>query len=183
MIRSPLALFAFFPFLSSCSSSNSSPASAGYTPPILSDWQQDEADDKGFDEHATTFRKTVGQTRMRMKLTLIETANGEKPDDLASLKQHADSSLAEAKSHAPTLQIIEEKETTFRGFPALLTRTQDEYRNAQRERKILRVADGKNTFMLDQTLRGNPIDDAARKEADAAWEKLSSDMKIKEPTS
>ena len=118
---------------------------------------------------------------MRLKLTLIATANGEKPDDLAALKQHADSSLAEAKSHAPTLNVVEERETTFRGYPALLTRTQDEYRNAQRERKILRVADGRNTIMLDQTLTGKSIDEAARKEADTAWEKLSSQLQIKEP--
>ena len=179
MPRPPLALFALIPFLSSCARSVPTPADAGYIAPTLSGWDKDEPGANGEQGDATTYRKKVGTTKLRMKFSLLAPRNGENPDDLASLKQHADANLADAQKTSPSLKVLEEKETSFRGFPALLTHTQDKYRNANRERKILRVADGKNTFLIDQTLTGHDIDDAARKEAEDAWNKVSSELQIK----
>lgn len=178
MHRSLFVVWVLAPLISSCSSPDSSPASAGYNSPSLGGWQKDEPDAKGFDARAVTYRKTVGATKIRMKFVLISPTDGRRPDDLTALKKYGDSNLASAKAMSPTLKVLEQEETTFRTFPAYTTRTHDQTRQVERERRVLRVADGKNTFLLDQSLIGNPIDVAARTEADVAWNKISSDLQI-----
>ena len=177
MLRFPLALLAAVPFLASCSRSDSS-GLAGYNPPSPDGWQKDEPGANNDDGHSVTFRKKVGHTKIRMKFSVIALVEGEKPDDLAALKEFSGRGLADAHKMSPGLKVLEQSETTFRTFPALLTSTHDNYRGADRERKVLRVADGKNTFMLDQTLTGKPVDAAARTEADAAWKKISSGLQL-----
>jgi hypothetical protein len=165
------------PIFSSCSHSTS-PKASGYVTPSLTGWQKDEPDAKGFDARADTYRKRVGATSIRMKFDLIPPSEGEKPDDLVALKKYGDSNLASARAKAPTLKVLEQKETTFRTFPAYLTRTHNKTRRAEIERKVLRVADGKNTFLIDQSLIGNPVDPSARTEANAAWNKFSTELQI-----
>lgn len=177
MLRSALALLATIPFLASCSRSDSS-GLASYAPPTLDGWEKDEPGANNDDGHSVTYRKKVGHTKIRMKFTVLAPAEGEKPDDLAALKEFSGRGLADAHKMSPGMQVIEQSETTFRTFPALLTRTHDKYRGADRERKVLRVADGKNTFLFDQTLTGKPVDPAAQTEADAAWSKISSGLQL-----
>lgn len=142
--------------------------------------KQDEPGAKGYDPDSATYRKRVSSTKIRMKFSLLAPKDG-KPDDLAALKKDAASGLAYARTKSAKLQVVEQKETTFRNFPAFLTRTQDTIRSIKRERKILRVADGKNTFLIDQTLTGSKIAEGARREADAAWETISKGLKIEAP--
>lgn len=182
MPRSPLSLLAFLPFLSSCSRSDSSTTPAGYNPPSLAGWDKDEAGTNNDDGHSITYRKKVGEAKIRMKFSLLAPVGDEKPDDLAALKRHTEEGLVEAHKISLSLKVLEQKDTTFRNFPAVLTRTHDEYRRNERERKILRVADGKNTFWIDQTLTAPKIDAAARREADVAWETFTKDLKIEVPS-
>lgn len=178
MRLSPLLLAVSIATFPSCSRSSSTPADAGYVVPTLTGWQPGEPSVGEVNRNTTTYTKTVGANRIKMMFKLIPTRDGEKPDDAAALNHYAGAGLAIARNTSPSLKVLEQKETTFRGFPAYLTRTQDKFRDAQRERKILRVADGKNTFVFDQTLIGDPITPAARAEADDAWNKMASELNI-----
>ncbi len=180
------AFCALVPLLSSCASSVATPETLGYNVPALEGWQKDEpkADEPKTDERdsdSIVYRKKVNNTKIRMMFIVNTPKSGAKPDDLTTLKQSVNDGLELARIVSPTIQVVEQKATSFRKFPAMLSTTRDKSVKDERERKILRVADGKNTFLIDQTLTGNPIDEAARKEADAAWEEISSQLQIKEP--
>lgn len=186
MRHSIFAFCALVPLLSSCASSAPTPETLGYNVPALEGWQKDEpkADESKTDEwnsNSIVYRKKVNNTKIRMMFIVNKPESGAKPDDLAMLKQSVNDSLELARIVSPTIQVVEQKATTFGKFPAMLSITRDKSVKDERERKILRVADGKNTFLIDQTLTGNPIDQAARTEADAAWEKISSQLQVKEP--
>ena len=181
MARSLLAFAALLPFLSSCSRSDSSPSDEGYIAPFPAGWQEIEPGAKGYDERSTTFARKIKNTKLRMRFTVAPVSDSAKAPDIAELKRHAQSDIAKTKVTAPTLQILEQKETTFRGFPAYLTVIFDRDRGFDRERKVLRVTDGKHLFSFKQTLKGDPIDVSARSEADATWNKFSTKLQL--PTS
>lgn len=146
---------------------------AGYHVPPLAGWDGRVREDADGEVRSVTYKNRVAGTRLQMKFVLYETPQGAEADGLPQLRAHVEKGLQIAKESSPTSQMLEKTETTFRRFPAIVTRTKDEKFGGVRERKILRVADGKNTFWLDQTLAGPKIDAAARREADAAWETFS----------
>lgn len=150
------------------------PESEGYIPPTLSGWQQDAPNTNENDGRSLVYRKVVGRTKLRLKFSLLESQT----KDAQALRDDVQKGLAEARKASASLVILEQNETQFRGFPAILTQTRDDYRGAKRERKILRVADGKQLFWIDQTLTGNPIEPAARQEADAAWKTFTEGLRI-----
>lgn len=151
---------------------------AGYHVPPLAGWDGRIREDASGEVRSVTYKNRLAGTRLQMKFVLYETPQGATPDGLPQLRAHVEKGLQTAKEFSPTSQTLEQSETTFRRFPAIVTRTKDEKHGGVRERKILRVADGKNTFWLDQTLAGPSISPTARSEAERAWQKFSNDLQI-----
>lgn len=151
---------------------------SSYHLPPLAGWDGRVREDDDGEVRSVTYNSRVADTRLQMKFLLYATPRGETAEGLPELRDHMEQAMAKVKESSATAQILEKNEANFRKFPAILTRTKDEKNGGVRERKVLRVADGKNTFMFDQTLSGPNISAAARSEADSAWEKFSSGLNI-----
>ncbi len=151
---------------------------SNYHLPPLAGWDGRVREDADSPVRSVTYNHRVAGSRLQMKFVLYETAQGEEAKGLTQLRAIVEQGLQNAKKSSPTSQKVEQSETTFRTFPAIVTRTRDEKNGGVRERKILRVADGKNTFSFDQTLAGPSISPIARAEADRAWQKFCDQLKI-----
>lgn len=154
---------------------------ADYHLPPLAGWDGRVREDADGSIRSVTYNNRVAGTRLQMKFVLYQTPHGEVAKGLPQLRAIVEQGLQNAKKSSPTSQKVEQSETTFRTFPAIVTRTRDEKNGGVRERKILRVADGKNTFSFDQTLAGPSISPAARFKADAAWDTFFVGLKIEAP--
>lgn len=178
--RTSWALFFLLPALSSCSNTVSGPEEKGYILPDLAGWQKDAQTKQKKKSVSVAFRKVVDGTKLQLRLAVSLPGN-DNSQDAASLRAHREAELVFEKRADPTFRVLQQKETTFRGLPAYLTRTSDKHHGADRERQTLYVADSQHAFSIKQTLTGNPIASLAHTEAGTAWHKFTIELQI--PTS
>lgn len=149
-----------------------------YVLPDMKGWQRQTIGSSPASSRVVKFTNEAQKTRIMMKFVLSPPPKGVAPNTAKELREAAELSERIAKDLKWNQQILESTATTYRGFPAYLTRTVKQEGGETNESKILRVADGKNTFWFFQALNGKQISAEARAKADQAWTTMTEGLKI-----
>lgn len=160
----------------------SRPAFQGISVPSFPGWQATQYLKPNGYVDSLTLRKTVGSNRLQVRFA-VSNSNldipNKKPDGIKELRDNAKLSNDLLSQADPTRKVLEQKETTFRGFPAIETKTQSRNRDKTiSQTRDLRVADGKRTFWISRSVSGNPISPDALQQADNAFDQLSKGLKF-----
>lgn len=161
------------------SPSTSSIVVQGYSVPALKGWQSYSYLKKGSTTNSVIFRRVIGSERSTINFTLFSDVPNSKSDGIVELRESVKSGLAIQGQFEPSLKVLNKQEKTFRGFPAIETKAQILNKDGTTEEsRVLRVVDGKHTFWLSRSVRGNPLSAEATQQVDKAFDELSKGLKI-----
>ena len=177
----------FFPLLlllacSSCSNRASEVKSIedsgtyliGYHVPTIPEWKGKFFTRKGSVIHSATYTKESKNVMSTLKFTILTPDKNVGPDTFAKLKRDQDDIDKLMTQVKPASKILERKETSYKGHPAISVKIVDK----DVQSTIMRVADGINTLTFAKSIKGRPINQDVEKETNAAWEKLLDGVEI-----
>lgn len=156
---------------------------AEYQVPTLQGWKREAAHKTNDPVQSVRFSKTVAGTKMLTEFVLLPHRQDAAPDtaaDLAKSVQDTDRINKEVDpKRGERRQIVLSQARQYQGHPAYMTHELLRNRTRVTELKILRVADGRNTFWFFQSSvgAGLQIPAAARAAATQAWQAMTNSFK------
>jgi hypothetical protein len=156
---------------------------AGYRVPTLKGWKRETPRKTTDPAQNVRFTRTVAGTKLLTEFVLMPPRPNSLPDTAADLLKSAQDIDRRNKEVDPqrgeTRQTVLSQATEHQGHPAYMTHELLRNRTHVTELKMLRVADGRNTFVFFQSSAGvgRQISPPVRAVAAQAWQTLTNNAK------
>ncbi len=149
--------------------------------PVLAGWEK-----KGTENESVRFHKTVQGTKIILSLMCDRASVGSRlPTTVADLQTHAqrDKAMMAGRRSRFNIQVqvlVAEQPIQFHNMPAIFGQETASSKRGVTQNKHLRFTNGKNLYLLDQSVSSEPgtsPSPEAQAEADQAWKTLTEGLK------